>query len=306
MAKRFNTCIVPEASHRLHSLRTSGRLLHAFGVIGVISFLVSVALGFSYVRMAFKVADFNKLQAENNELKIETKNLERSAQELGSKVTDLETASEKLTKIMKDVFARPFAKPNIAAAAESRENRATPTFSSDSLQNNVALLRDRTDDLQSQFKLLEEVSEKREVVIRQTPTIWPLEGPIVSQFGSRPDPYTGDAEMHTGLDIVGNYGSAVKAPADGEVIYADRKSDYGNLIILDHGNGLTTRYGHLNQFNVHVGQRIQKGEVIARVGMTGRATAPHLHYEVRQDDRPVNPELYLPRGSGGRKIPSND
>ena len=102
--------------------------------------------------------------------------------------------------------------------------------------------------------------------------------------------------MHLGLDIIGNYGSAVKAPADGEVVYADRKSDYGNLIILDHGNGLTTRYGHLNRFNVHVGQLIKKGEVIASVGMTGRATAPHLHYEVRQYDRPVNPQLYLPRG----------
>jgi murein DD-endopeptidase MepM/ murein hydrolase activator NlpD len=281
----------------MHRQHIPARLLHAFRVIGVISFLVSVALGFSYAQMVFKVADYDKLQAENNELKIETKNLEISAQKLDSKVTALETASEKLTKIMEnDVFARPFAKPNITVAGGSRENHATATLSSDSLLNNVVLLRDRTDDLQSHFKLLEEVTQKRAIAIRQTPTIWPVQGPIVSHFGSRPDPYTGDAEMHLGLDIVGNYGSAVKAPADAEVVYADRKSDYGNLIILDHGNGLTTRYGHLNRFNVHVGQRIQKGEVIASVGMTGRATAPHLHYEVRQDDRPVNPQLYLPRG----------
>ncbi len=298
MAKRFLTCtVVPDASHRLHRLRIPVRLPHALGVIGVISFLFSVALGFSYAQMAFKVADFDKLQAENNELKIETKNLEISAQELGSKVTALETVSEKLTKIMEnDVFARPFAKPNITAAGGSRETHSTAPLSSDSLRDKVTLLRDRTDDLQSQFKLLEEVTEKRAVAIRQTPTLWPLQGPIVSRFGNRPDPYTGDAETHLGLDIVGNYGSPVKAPADGEVVYADRKSDYGNLIILDHGNGLTTRYGHLNRFNVNVGQRIQKGEVIASVGMTGRATAPHLHYEVRQYDRPVNPRLYLPRG----------
>jgi Membrane proteins related to metalloendopeptidases len=298
MAKRFYPgIIVPDASHRLHRLRIPARLLHAFGVIGVISFLLNVVLGFSYAQMAFKVADFDKLQAENNELKIETKNLEISAEKLGSKVTALETVSEKLTKIMEnDVFARPFATPNITAAGESRENHATAALSSDSLRNNVALLRDRTDDLQSHFKLLEEVTQKRAVAIRQTPTIWPIQGPIVSHFGIRPDPYTRDAEMHLGLDIIGNYGSAVKAPADGEVVYADRKSDYGNLIILDHGNGLTTRYGHLNRFNVHVGQVIKKGEVIAGVGMTGRATAPHLHYEVRQHDRPVNPQLYLPRG----------
>jgi murein DD-endopeptidase MepM/ murein hydrolase activator NlpD len=295
MAKRFYACIiVPDAIHRLNRLRVPARLLQAFVVI---SFLVSSAFGISYAHMAFKVADYDKLQAENKELKIETKNLEISAHKLDSKVTALETVSEKLTKIMEnDVFARPFAKPNIAAAGGSRENYATATPSSDSLRDNVELLRDRTDDLQSHFKFLEEVTEKRAVAIRQTPTIWPLQGPVVSHFGSRPDPYTGDAEIHLGLDIVGTYGSAVKAPADAEVVYADRKSDYGNLIILDHGNGLTTRYGHLNGFNVHVGQRIQKGEVIASVGMTGRATAPHLHYEVRQYDRPVNPQLYLPRG----------
>jgi murein DD-endopeptidase MepM/ murein hydrolase activator NlpD len=295
MPKRFYTCIiVPDASHRLHRLRIPARLLYAFGVI---SFLVSVALGFSYAQMGFKVADFDKLQAENNELKIERMNLEISAQKLGSKVTTLEAVSEKLTKMMEnDVFVRPFAKPNIIAAGGSRENQATATLSSDSLRNNVALLLDRTDNLQSHFKLLEEVTQERVVAIRETPTIWPLQGLIVSHFGSRTDPYTGDAEIHLGLDIVGKYGAAVKAPADGEVVYADRKSDYGNLIILDHGNGLTTRYGHLNGFNVHVGQQIQKGDVIAGVGMTGRATAPHLHYEVRQYDRPVNPQLYLPRG----------
>jgi murein DD-endopeptidase MepM/ murein hydrolase activator NlpD len=236
--------------------------------------------------MAFKVADFNKLQAENKELKVEAKNLEVSTEELGSKVTALETVSGELTKRMEtDVFAKPFATPNITTTGKSRENRTAATS-----------LRDRTDELQSYFKLLEEVTQKRAVAIRQTPTLWPLRGPIVSRFGSRLDPYTGDAEMHPGLDISGNSGSAVKAPADGEVVYADRKSDYGNLIILDHGNGLTTRYGHLNRFNVHVGQQIKKGDVIASVGMTGRATAPHLHYEVRQDDRPVNPQLYLPQG----------
>jgi murein DD-endopeptidase MepM/ murein hydrolase activator NlpD len=301
MAKKFNTCkVVPDASHRMHRRHIPARLLHAFGVIGVISFVVSIALGFSYARMASKVADYGKLQAENNELKIHTQSLETSAQELDSKVTALETVSEKLTKIMEnDVFARPFAKPNItatAAAVGSRENRPAATPSSDSSRDTVAVLRDRTEDLQSHFNFLEEVTQKRAVAIRQTPTLWPLHGPIVSRFGSRPDPFTGDAEMHLGLDIVGIYGSAVKAPADAEVVYADHKPDYGNLLILDHGNGLTTRYAHLNRFNVHVGQRIQKGEVIASVGMTGRATAPHLHYEVRQYDRPVNPQLYLPRG----------
>src|SRR5215831_16180587 len=118
MAKRFNPgIIVREASHRQHGLRIPAWLLHAFGVIGIISLLANIVLGFSYAQMAFRVADFDKLYAENNELKIETKNLEISEQKLGSKVTALETVSQKLTKIMEnDVFARPFATPNITAA----------------------------------------------------------------------------------------------------------------------------------------------------------------------------------------------
>jgi murein DD-endopeptidase MepM/ murein hydrolase activator NlpD len=110
------------------------------------------------------------------------------------------------------------------------------------------------------------------------------------------DPFNGDAEMHLGLDIAGIYGTPVHSPADGVVIYAARKASYGNLVIIDHGNGLTTRHGHLSRFNVQVGQRIRRNDVIAFVGTTGRSTAPHLHYEVRMNDRPVDPRRYLPRG----------
>src|SRR5689334_10805309 len=189
MAKRFHTPTIVPASHHLQNLRIPPRLLGAFGVMGVMACLVVVALGFSYAQMAFKVADFAKLQAENNELKSQTRNLEISAQNLGSKVTDLETVSEKLTKIMEnDVFARPFAKPDITAAGESCEDHATATLPSDNLRDSVAWLQDRADDLQCYFKFLEGVTQKLAVAIRQTPTIWPVQGPVVSHFGNRPDP----------------------------------------------------------------------------------------------------------------------
>ena len=99
-----------------------------------------------------------------------------------------------------------------------------------------------------------------------------------------------------GVDIAALFGTQVRAPADGKIIYAQRKAAYGNLIIVDHGNGLTTRHGHLSRFAVSVGQRVRKNEVIGYVGTSGRSTAPHLHYEVRVNDRAVNPRDYLPRG----------
>jgi len=302
MAKKFYTCIiVPDASHRLHKLRIPTRLLHVLAIIGVLLFFVAVGLAFNYTRMAFKVADYDKLQAENTELKIETKNLEVSAKKLSTKINDLENLSVKLTKMIEgDAVSRRFARINFnrlpGTAGGSRENYSTAELIGDNLKSHVDLMRDRMEELEGHFRVLEQVTERRAEVLRQTPGIWPLHGRVASHFGTRIDPFTGDPEMHMGIDIVGMYGSAVRAPADGVVIYAQRKSAYGNLIILDHGNGLTTRHGHLSRFTVRIGQKVQKGDIIGNVGMTGRTTGPHLHYEVRLNDRPVNPRSYLPRG----------
>ena len=298
MARNFYTFIIlPEASARLHKLRLPVLVLHLLAAIGIISFFVIVGLGFNYAKMAFKVADYNKLQAENVDLKIQKKNLEVSTAKLGSKLTALQTLSEKLTNLMEsDSYNKRLPKVTVAAVGGSNvDYRTADLIRGLDLNVDVELLRDRTTELQSQLKLLEQVAERRASILRFTPSLWPVRGPITSHYGSRLDPFNGESEMHFGLDIAALYGSVVRAPADGVVIYAQRKSSYGNLIVLDHGNGLTTRHGHLSRFNVQVGQKVRKNEVIAYVGTSGRSTAPHLHYEVRMNDRPVNPRTYLPR-----------
>jgi murein DD-endopeptidase MepM/ murein hydrolase activator NlpD len=150
--------------------------------------------------------------------------------------------------------------------------------------------------MEGHLSMLEQVAVQRATRWRYLPDIWPVKGPITSHYGNRADPFNGDAEMHLGLDISAIYNAPIHAPADGVVIYTERKAAYGNLIVIDHGNGLTTRYGHLNRFLVKVNEKVKKGEVIGLVGTTGRTTAPHLHYEVRLNDRPMNPNSYLPRG----------
>ena len=123
--------------------------------------------------------------------------------------------------------------------------------------------------------------------------MWPLQGPIASHYGGRLDPFTQDADIHLGIDIVAAKGTPIKATADGVVRVASRQSEYGNLIVLEHPNGFSTRYGHLFTFKVMPGQTVHKNDVIGYVGMTGRATGPHLHYEVRLNDKAVNPRPYL-------------
>ena len=298
LAKNFYTFIVvPDASSRLHKLRLPAKALYICTAIGLISFFVAVGLAFNYTRMAFQVADYNKLEAENVDLKVQKRNLEVSTVKLDSKLAALESLSERLTNLIEDgSWAKRFPKANIPAIGGSKVDYPTADLLRRmDLKAGVDLLKDRASDLEGQMKLLEQIAEQRNYIMRFTPNIWPVRGNITSHYGNRADPFNGEAELHQGLDISALYGSRVLAPADGIVIYAQRKAAYGNLIILDHGNGLTTRHGHLSRFNVHVGQRIHKNDIIGFVGSTGRSTAPHLHYEVRLNDRPVNPRGYLPR-----------
>ncbi len=127
------------------------------------------------------------------------------------------------------------------------------------------------------------------------PTMWAHLGKINNEFGYRRNPFGGRSyEFHAGMDIDGERGDIVAAPANGTIITAGWEGGYGNLIEIDHGNGLTTRYGHLSKIGVQVGDTIQRGQLIGLIGSTGRSTGPHLHYEVRVNDKPINPRRFLP------------
>jgi murein DD-endopeptidase MepM/ murein hydrolase activator NlpD len=145
---------------------------------------------------------------------------------------------------------------------------------------------------QSFEKLLQKLKAKRSL-LAATPSIRPLDGWKTSGFGYRHSPFTGRKELHKGLDIAAPKGSPIIAPADGRVTYAARNGSYGYMVTIKHGYGIATRYGHLSKILKKKGEKVQRGEVIALVGNTGRSTGPHLHYEVRLNGVPVNPEKYI-------------
>ncbi len=136
------------------------------------------------------------------------------------------------------------------------------------------------------------------------PGIWPVDGRLMSSYGIREDPFSGEGAYHTGVDIVAPTGTPVKSAADGVVIRAEWFSGYGKLVVISHGNGMQTWYGHLSKFDVMAGQEIRQGEILGRVGSTGRVTAPHLHYEIRVGGAPVNPYRYLGRTVSAAAVPS--
>jgi murein DD-endopeptidase MepM/ murein hydrolase activator NlpD len=125
------------------------------------------------------------------------------------------------------------------------------------------------------------------------PTLWPVQGRITGSFGERIDPFSGEGAFHRGVDISSEIGTRIIAPADGVVRFADFMNGYGRTVLLDHGNGITTLYGHMSGFAVSAGQVVHRGDTVGYVGQSGRSTGPHLHYEVRIFDTPVNPRKYL-------------
>jgi murein DD-endopeptidase MepM/ murein hydrolase activator NlpD len=143
------------------------------------------------------------------------------------------------------------------------------------------------------FQELDNFFKNQKSLLSSTPSIWPTRGWLTSKFGFRKSPFTGLREKHQGWDIAARSGSPVRATADGEVVVEGREYGYGNMIEINHGYGVMTRYGHNSKHLVKVGDRVKRGQVISLVGSTGRSTGPHLHYEVLLHDVPVSPKNYI-------------
>jgi murein DD-endopeptidase MepM/ murein hydrolase activator NlpD len=156
--------------------------------------------------------------------------------------------------------------------------------------NSLAALEGKMSQLERNMHAYESVLRER----GYTPSVWPVVGKLESGFGGRRNPFGGNSyEFHSGQDIDAAMGDPVVAGASGKVTFVGCQNGYGQLVVIDHGGGLTTRYGHLSHIDVTQGQTVERSQFIGRVGSTGRATGPHLHYEIRINDEPVNPLQYL-------------
>jgi murein DD-endopeptidase MepM/ murein hydrolase activator NlpD len=161
------------------------------------------------------------------------------------------------------------------------------------MRQELTLLKGAASKQETSFQMLIEYFEDKRSLYASTPSVWPVSGWITSPFGSRISPVAGKRQYHEGIDIAAPIGTAVVAPADGMVIKAGFETGYGNIVEISHGYGLKTVFGHNSGLNVKPGQRVTRGDIISYVGDTGSSTGPHLHYEVRVNNLPVNPIRYL-------------
>ena len=218
-----------------------------------------------------------KTAFENQRLREENERQRQELEKLNNRVEKVEDTSRKLAE-----------KSGVVAADYSRVGAGGPALPLDEYGLEV---------LQAKMGRLERELKAYEAVLRErgyTPTIWPVEGTLEGGFGGRRNPFGGGGyEFHTGQDIEAAWGAPVISGASGTVSFVGWQNGYGQLVVIDHGGGLTTRYGHLSHIDVALNQIVSRGQFIGRVGSTGRSTGPHLHYEVRINEDPVNPLGYL-------------
>ena len=256
-------------------------------VAGAISVLSLTGIASSYTRMLLKVSRFNQLRTEKDQLKTQYTRLEQVAKERDIQVASLGSLAGEVSSLY-GLKSDPILREETERARDMQVNRSLDQFFalkttalSGAAANGISL------------GLIRNVTTADWISANSSPDLWPVEGQITGSFGERIDPFNGEGAFHSGVDIATNYGQPVLAPADGIVAFADFMGGYGREVVLDHGRGVTTRYGHLANFAVAPGQHVRRGDVIGYVGLSGRSTGPHLHYEVRINDIPVNPHKYL-------------
>jgi murein DD-endopeptidase MepM/ murein hydrolase activator NlpD len=290
MANEFYTLIVvPHAKARFRKLQVSVRLTKwVVAACGVLT-LALIGILTHYTWISVEVAELRRLRSENLALATKAQAYEQNAGKLQAKVLVLQNMVTKLGVMAGLEKTLPSPELGGVGGLSGFETKA-PSFdateSMSSLERKVGELSEKSTKLTAFF-------EDQKLVLASTPSIWPVRGYLASAFGNRLDPFTGRPDFHPGLDISTPLGTRVQAPADGIVILTAVKGSYGQAIVIDHGFGIMTRYGHLQGYNVKPGQRVRRGDVIGFVGQTGRATAPHLHYEVWVNDQNQNPIQYI-------------
>jgi murein DD-endopeptidase MepM/ murein hydrolase activator NlpD len=301
-SRRYTVLVADRSSGviRRATLRVGSTIAAA---LGVLSLPILIGLG---AKWSARV-EIDQLRAANLALEVENGSYRAATGELTAQIQSLESvindlgarsalppeqvrAIQKLPAVVRSNAAGGGIQPNAAVSELARAALSTP-------EDTFGVLRDLLQGLESRLRNVRRDVERREELAAATPSIWPAHGWLTGTFGGRSDPFTGEPGYHQGLDISTDKGQPVFATANGSVDSASYSGDYGNLVVLKHAFGLSTRYGHLSSFAVKPGQSVRRGDIIGFVGSTGRSTGAHLHYEILANGKLINPLQLLTKPS---------
>ncbi len=297
MAKKFYTVLVlPDASSQIRKFHIAKPMLGALAVAASLIFVAFLFFIYQAVSLNGHMLELRRLRVTASQQAHLLEKIDRLGNEmvrLREFDFRLRTAAGLEAKEGESSFLGVGGADSLSSRALMVAAVAHQTPSTDNLTKELDRLSREMNDRSKSFQELIDQLEAKRSVLASTPTIWPVKGWLTAGFGYRRSPFTGQRQMHEGVDISNTVGTPVVAPADGLVSYTGPLGGFGNVISIDHGHRISTFYGHLHRQRVSQGQRVRRGDVIAFVGTTGRATGPHLHYEIQVNGSAVDPSKYV-------------
>ena len=296
-ATQFTVIVVSDHSQAVRKFHLPYRWL-AWGafLVGAVALVGFVTVGHYFSLLGFG-SENRALKEENSQLRSQVLLVQEKVAHISATLDRVERFDAKLRTAVTQLQDP---ERNLAIGPVGRPDEPAIPGPAPAAQENLSALPARLQTLQTEasrqegsLRELQEYFDDQKSLLASTPSLWPARGWVTSDFGVRLDPYTAERMMHRGLDIATANGQGVAAPSDGTVVFAGTEGGYGKVLVIDHGYGVKTRYGHLSEIFVKLGDRVKRGARVAAVGNTGRSTGPHLHYEVRVNGIPENPRKFI-------------
>ncbi len=298
-SEKYTVILMADLAGKMKRFNVPKNVVKFFLILFVIGASSFGYFSYTMLNTDFKIEELEELRKISMRQKREIQQFALRIEEFQKEMATLEKFDKKL-RIITSLETAP-EKPNTFGVGGPNDDSGT--FTNASELYTASLLNQLNEDLdhlsslarkqEISFHELDAFFKDQSSLLTSTPSIWPTRGWVTSGFGYRVSPFTGLRELHEGLDIATHRGAIIMAPANGVVVESTRTKGLGNVIEIDHGYGIVSRFGHNSKNHVKRGDRVKRGQVIATVGSTGRSTGPHLHYEVMLNGVPVNPLRYI-------------
>lgn len=294
--RQYTLIVVSDHSQAVRKFRMPRRLLKRGLIGGGVAAVFGLLTVSHYFTLLSATSENRVLKEENAQLKSQVLLVQEKVAHVQATLDRVERFDAKLRNAVthlqdseRNLAMGPLDAPGAQVQAVAPAGSDNPA----ALPGRIASLDSDAHRQEARLRELSEYFEDQKSMLASTPSIWPTQGWVTSDFGTRLDPYSADRSMHQGMDISTTHGQPVLTPSDGTVVFNATEGGYGKVLVVDHGYGVKTRYGHLSETFVRLGERVTRGQKIAAVGNTGRSTGPHLHYEVRVNGIPENPRKFI-------------
>ena len=295
ISKKYSIIVVPDKNEKIINKNVSGRLVLITCLLAISFVVTSLYFAFGFINTSIDRRQMSNLNRENEFLSDKITELENTVHDLRAEMSTLMEKDDYIRMI----FDLPPLDSDLREVGIGGFAYEEPEVGSE-LAHRTWMVEEDVEKIQRQLELenasFEELAikiDERKNVLDHTPTIRPSEGVLSRGFGMHNDPFTGKYQPHNGIDIAAPKGTPIYATADGVVRFAGYQTKLGNTVVIEHGNGIRTYYGHLSKFKVNRGQRVSRYDIVGEMGSSGYSTGSHLHYEVRVNRRAVNPYRYI-------------